>query len=203
MINILREPYAKRTDTVDPATEKQKQDAKKEESSDSESEGDDAADSGSESESEDEDEEPKKSEEDKTSDDANPINIKLPASSTNSPSVEAPSAEGSMSDSPLVSQILDPFIMSKSFWIERHVKCIESSVLLTPLKVEGGDGMHSNVHKILLGVGSVGMLYLSTSPITLQTANTISRRLSIPTWHWLPHLEILLKEAVTKEACSH
>ncbi|KAK2126062.1 hypothetical protein NOF04DRAFT_1371990 [Fusarium oxysporum II5] len=123
MINILREPYAKRTDTVDPATEKQKQDAKKEESSDSESEGDDAADSGSESESEDEDEEPKKSEEDKTSDDANQINIKLPASSTNSPSVEAPSAEGSMSDSPLV---------------------------------EGGDGMHSNVHKILLGVGSVG-----------------------------------------------
>ncbi|EWY85290.1 hypothetical protein FOYG_12513 [Fusarium oxysporum NRRL 32931] len=123
MINILREPYAKRTDTVDPATEKQKQDAKKEESSDSESEGDDAANSGSESESEDEDEEPKKSEEDKTSDDANPINIKLPASSTNSPSVEAPSAEGSMSDSPLV---------------------------------EGGDGMHSNVHKILLGVGSVG-----------------------------------------------
>ncbi|KAF5683718.1 hypothetical protein FDENT_7089 [Fusarium denticulatum] len=123
MINILREPYAKRTDTVDPATEKQKQDAKKEESSDSESEGDDAADSGSESESEDEDEEPKKSEEDKTSDDGNPLNIKLPASSTNSPSVDAPSAEGSMSDSPLV---------------------------------EGGDGIHSNVHKILLGVGSVG-----------------------------------------------
>ncbi|KAF5689172.1 hypothetical protein FCIRC_1502 [Fusarium circinatum] len=123
MINILREPYAKRTDTVDPATEKQKQDAKKEDSSDSESEGDDAADSGSESESEDEDEEPKKSEEDKTSDDGNPLNIKLPASSTNSPSVDAPSAEGSMSDSPLV---------------------------------EGGDGIHSNVHKILLGVGSVG-----------------------------------------------
>ncbi|KAF5543197.1 hypothetical protein FNAPI_9777 [Fusarium napiforme] len=121
MINILREPYAKRTDTVDPATEKQKQDAKKEESSDSESEGDDAADSGSES--EDEDEEPKKSEEDKTSNDGNPLNIKLPASSTNSPSVDAPSAEGSMSDSPLV---------------------------------EGGDGIHSNVHKILLGVGSVG-----------------------------------------------
>ncbi|KAG5756352.1 hypothetical protein H9Q69_000937 [Fusarium xylarioides] len=118
MINILREPYAKRTDTVDPATEKQKQDAKKEESSDSESEGDDAADSGSESESEDEDEEPKKSE-----DDGNPLNIKLPASSTNSPSVDAPSAEGSMSDSPLV---------------------------------EGSDGIHSNVHKILLGVGSVG-----------------------------------------------
>ncbi|KAF4483622.1 hypothetical protein FAGAP_11613 [Fusarium agapanthi] len=123
MINILREPYAKRTDTVDPATEKQKQDAKKEDSSDSESEGDDAADSGSESESEDEDEEPKKSKEDKTSDDGNPLNIKLPASSTNSPSVDAPSAEGSMSDSPLV---------------------------------EGGDGIHSNVHKILLGVGSVG-----------------------------------------------
>ncbi|KAF5541411.1 hypothetical protein FPHYL_11852 [Fusarium phyllophilum] len=118
MINILREPYAKRTDTVDPATEKQKQDAEKEESSDSESEGDDAADSGSESESEDEDEEPKKSE-----DDGNPLNIKLPASSTNSPSVDAPSAEGSMSDSPLV---------------------------------EGSDGIHSNVHKILLGVGSVG-----------------------------------------------
>lgn len=106
MINILREPYAKRTDTVDPATEKQKQDAKKEESSDSESEGDDAADSGSESESEDEDEEPKKSQEDRTGDDGN-LNIKLPASSTNSPSVDAPSAEGSMSDSPLVSQILD------------------------------------------------------------------------------------------------
>ncbi|KAF5971082.1 hypothetical protein FBULB1_9398 [Fusarium bulbicola] len=123
MINILREPYAKRTDTVDPATEKQKQDAKKEDSSDSESKGDDAADSGSESESEDEDEEPKKSKEDKTSDDGNPLNIKLPASSTNSPSVDAPSAEGSMSDSPLV---------------------------------EGGDGIHSNVHKILLGVGSVG-----------------------------------------------
>ncbi|KAF5613163.1 uncharacterized protein FSUBG_893 [Fusarium subglutinans] len=123
MINILREPYAKRTDTIDPATEKQKQDAKKEDSSDSESEGDDAADSGSESESEDEDEEPKKSKEDKTSDDGNPLNIKLPASSTNSPSVDAPSAEGSMSDSPLV---------------------------------EGGDGIHSNVHKILLGVGSVG-----------------------------------------------
>ncbi|KAF5984123.1 hypothetical protein FCOIX_2828 [Fusarium coicis] len=123
MINILREPYAKRTDTVDPTTEKQKQDAKKEESSDSESEGDDAADSGSESESEDEDEEPKKSEEDKTSDNGNQLNIKLPASSTNSPSVDAPSAEGSMSDSPLV---------------------------------ESGDGIHSNVHKILLGVGSVG-----------------------------------------------
>ncbi|CCT73620.1 uncharacterized protein FFUJ_09574 [Fusarium fujikuroi IMI 58289] len=123
MINILREPYAKRTDTVDPATEKQKQDAKKEESSDSESEGDDAADSGSESESEDEDEEPKKSKEDQTSNDGN-LNIKLPASSTNTPSVDAPSAEGSMSDSPLV---------------------------------ESGDGgIHSNVHKILLGVGSVG-----------------------------------------------
>lgn len=107
MINILREPYAKRTDTVDPATEKQKQDAKKEESSDSESEGDDAADSGSESESEDEDEEPKKGKEGQTSNDGN-LNIKLPASSTNSPSVDAPSAEGSMSDSPLVSQILDP-----------------------------------------------------------------------------------------------
>lgn len=33
--------------------------------------------------------------------------------------------------------------------------------MLTPYKVAGSDGIHSNVHKILLGVGSVGML-LST-----------------------------------------
>jgi hypothetical protein len=82
---------------------------------------------------------------------------------------------------------------------------MESSGLLTPLKIEGSDGMHSNVHKILLGVGSVGMfLFLSTSHIIiLQTANSISRWLSIPPWHWVPHLEVLLKEDVTKETCSH
>lgn len=83
------------------------------------------------------------------------------------------------------------------------MQCNANSVLLTLLKVEGGDGIHSNVHKILLGVGSVGMLSLSTSPITLQTANTISRRFSIPTWNWVPHLEVLLKETDPKEACSH
>lgn len=49
------------------------------------------------------------------------------------------------------------------FYIERHVilpyfTCIESLDLLTPYKVAGSDGIHSNVHKILLGVGSVGML---------------------------------------------
>jgi hypothetical protein len=83
------------------------------------------------------------------------------------------------------------------------MQCNANSVLLTPLKVESGDGIHSNVHKILLGVGSVGMLFLPTSPITLQTANTISRRFPIPTWNWLPHLEVLLKEADPKETCSH
>ncbi|KAF9767299.1 hypothetical protein IL306_000164 [Fusarium sp. DS 682] len=157
MINILREPYAKRTDAADPATEKQKpeEEEEKKEESESESEGDDSADSGSESESEDEDERPEKSE-GKSGDDTNPINIKLPASSTNSPSVEAPSAEGSMPYSPLVSQIPGLLIVFPVVLNRKACQMHSRSGLLTPLKVEGNDYMHSNVHKILLGVGSVG-----------------------------------------------
>ncbi|KAH7173474.1 uncharacterized protein B0J16DRAFT_191517 [Fusarium flagelliforme] len=51
-----------------------------------------------------------------------PYKVKLPASATETPIVEAPSAEGSIEES----------------------------------MISGGEGIHSNVHKILLGVGSVG-----------------------------------------------
>ncbi|KAF4454725.1 hypothetical protein F53441_2803 [Fusarium austroafricanum] len=108
MINILREPYAKRTETA--SAEKASVTPKAAESD---------SDSGSDSESEDE-KDPAKTERDGSETATNAINIKLPAS-TNSPSVDAPSAEGSV---PLV----EP--------------------------VDGG--IHSSVHKILLGVGSVG-----------------------------------------------
>ncbi|KAJ4260578.1 hypothetical protein NW762_007321 [Fusarium torreyae] len=57
---------------------------------------------------------------------ADEVKLELPAS--NAPSVAAPSAEGSVSDSGQM--------------------------------VSGGDGIHSNVHKILLGVGSVGAFLL-------------------------------------------
>ncbi|GKU16078.1 unnamed protein product [Fusarium langsethiae] len=54
------------------------------------------------------------------------LEVKLPATATDSPSVDAPSAEGSTDGS----------------------------------MISGGEGMHSNVHKILLGVGSVGAFLL-------------------------------------------
>ncbi|CAF3511535.1 hypothetical protein FGSG_04129 [Fusarium graminearum PH-1] len=54
------------------------------------------------------------------------LEVKLPATATDSPSVQAPSAEGSTDGS----------------------------------MISGGDGIHSNVHKILLGVGSVGAFLL-------------------------------------------
>ncbi|KAF5666400.1 hypothetical protein FHETE_6284 [Fusarium heterosporum] len=128
MISILREPFNKRTDDDKATKENDKahaHDDKVESDSDSESEGDDPGDSGSESESEDEEEKPEKAEQDTNdADTKNPINIKLPASATDNPSMAAPSAEGSVSDSGNL--------------------------------VTASDGEHSNVHKILLGVGSVG-----------------------------------------------
>ncbi|KAG5662790.1 hypothetical protein KAF25_005208 [Fusarium avenaceum] len=136
MISILREPFNKRTEdkaTKATTVETEKPttyDDKLESESDSES-GEDGK-SGSDSDSEDDKEDGGESEkeEDGTeqdtadADSTDPINIKLPASSTNNPSVAAPSAEGSAADSGGL--------------------------------VAGSDGIHSNVHKILLGVGSVG-----------------------------------------------
>ncbi|KAG8673265.1 hypothetical protein FPOAC2_06707 [Fusarium poae] len=54
------------------------------------------------------------------------LEVKLPATATDSPSVDAPSAEGSTDGS----------------------------------MISGSEGIHSNVHKILLGVGSVGAFLL-------------------------------------------
>lgn len=111
MISILREPFNKRTEdkatkTTTVETEKPTTyDDKLESESDSES-GEDGK-SGSDSDSEDDKEDGGESEkeEDGTeqdtadADSTDPINIKLPASSTNNPSVAAPSAEGSAADS--------------------------------------------------------------------------------------------------------
>lgn len=104
MISILREPFNKRTEDDKATKETTKENEKTTTNDDkleSESEsGEDNGKSGSESESEDDKEEEDETEQDtKNADTTNPINIKLPASSANNPSMAAPSAEGSVADS--------------------------------------------------------------------------------------------------------
>jgi hypothetical protein len=111
MISILREPFNKRTEDDKATKETTKENEKTSTNDDkleSESEsGEDNGKSGSESESEDdkedggesENEEDETEQDTKNADTTDPINIKLPASSTNNPSMAAPSAEGSMADS--------------------------------------------------------------------------------------------------------
>ncbi|KAF5023050.1 hypothetical protein F66182_4895 [Fusarium sp. NRRL 66182] len=112
--------------STEPANAQQTNDSSQDESEDEgesdseESEPEDDAEDEAEDEAEEEAEDENEVEIENEAENAG--NAALPA--TDAPSLAAPSAEGSVSDSGRM--------------------------------VEGGDGLHSNVHKILLGVGSVG-----------------------------------------------
>jgi hypothetical protein len=62
-----------------------------------------------------------------------PYKVKLPASATETPAVEAPSAEGSIEEA-MVSSISSTRMVWRRFRLKKHVICIESLGLLTHIK---------------------------------------------------------------------
>ncbi|KAF4471421.1 hypothetical protein FALBO_1668 [Fusarium albosuccineum] len=79
---------------------------------------------------------------------------KLPAQQ-DAPTLAAPSAEGSVSGSVMVS-LSSAATVEKSLYNDLTGASLIGPKLLTTKKISDSDGIHSNVHKILLGVGSVG-----------------------------------------------